>query len=131
MAQRNTLTQLTSLAGIVEHVKNYAGSRPKRSEQLYYKDNDIRAFLAGMAVSRLIVLQGMSGTGKSSLPRIFSEAISGSNKLIPVESSWRDRNELLGYYNDFNKRFNAKTFTIELYRSGKERCCEVQLYYFG
>lgn len=123
--KRNTLTQLTSLAGIVEHVKNYAGSRPKRSEQLYYKDNDIRAFLAGMAVSRLIVLQGMSGTGKSSLPRIFSEAISGSNKLIPVESSWRDRNELLGYYNDFNKRFNAKTFTIELYRSGKERCCEV------
>jgi hypothetical protein len=32
--------------------------------------------------------------------------------LIPVESSWRDRNELLGYYNDFNKKFNAKSFTI-------------------
>jgi hypothetical protein len=42
--------------------------------------------------------------------------------LIPVESSWRDRNELLGYYNDFNKKFNAKSFTIELYRSSKERC---------
>ena len=64
----------------------------------------------------------MSGTGKSSLPRIFSEAISGFNRLIPVESSWRDRNELLGYYNDFNKKFNAKSFTIELYRSSKERC---------
>ena len=78
-----------------------------------------------MAVSRLIILQGMSGTGKSSLPRIFSEAISGFNRLIPVESSWRDRNELLGYYNDFNKKFNAKSFTIELYRSGKERCREI------
>lgn len=117
-------TSLGSLRDIVFHVKNYAGSRNK-DERLYYTDNDIRAFLAGMAVSRLIILQGMSGTGKSSLPRIFSEAISGFNRLIPVESSWRDRNELLGYYNDFNKKFNAKSFTIELYRSTKKRCKEV------
>lgn len=114
-------TELKTLGEVVAHVKNFAGSRPVE-EQLYYTDNDIRAFLAGMSVSRLIILQGMSGTGKSSLPRIFSEAISGFNRLIPVESSWRDRNELLGYYNDFNKKFNAKSFTIELYRSGKERC---------
>jgi len=121
---RNQRDGLSDLKEIVNHVKNYAGSR-KKEEQLYYKDNDIRAFLAGMAVSRLIILQGMSGTGKSSLPRIFSEAISGFDKLVPVESSWRDRNELLGYYNDFNKKFNAKTFTIELYRSGKEKCRNV------
>ena len=113
--------ELSNLGDIVTHVKNFAGSR-QIEEQLYYTDNDIRAFLAGMAVSRLIILQGMSGTGKSSLPRIFSQAISGFNRLIPVESSWRDRNELLGYYNDFNKKFNAKSFTIELYRSSKERC---------
>lgn len=115
---------LGSLKDIVSHVKNYAGSRNKE-EKLFYTDNDIRAFLAGMAVSRLIILQGMSGTGKSSLPRIFAEAISGFHTLIPVESSWRDRNELLGYYNDFNKKFNAKTFTIELYRHSKERCREI------
>lgn len=121
IAKRTQRTELKSLKEVVSHVKNYAGSRPVE-EQLYYTDNDIRAFLAGMSVSRLLILQGMSGTGKSSLPRIFSEAISGFNRLIPVESSWRDRNELLGYYNDFNKKFNAKSFTIELYRSSKERC---------
>ena len=116
--------QIMSLKEMVSHVKNYAGSRAKK-EQLFYTDNDIRSYLAGMAVSHLIILQGMSGTGKSSLPRIFSEAISGFNRLIPVESSWRDRNELLGYYNDFNKKFNAKSFTIELYRSAKERCRDI------
>lgn len=121
IVQRSTLG---SLKDIVSHVKNYAGSRDK-DKQLFYTDNDIRAFLAGMAVSRLIILQGMSGTGKSSLPRIFSEAISGFDILISVESSWRDRNELLGYYNDFNKKFNAKKFTIELYRSSKQRCQEI------
>ena len=122
--ERMRKTELKSLSEIVSHVRNYAGSRPD-GKQLYYTENDIRAFLAGMAVSRLIILQGMSGTGKSSLPNIFAEAISGFNKLIPVESSWRDRNELLGYYNDFNKKFNAKSFTIELYRSSKERCQQI------
>lgn len=124
IAKRIQRTELKTLREIVSHVKNFAGSR-SAEEQLYYTDNDIRAFLAGMSVSRLIILQGMSGTGKSSLPRIFSEAISGFNRLIPVESSWRDRNELLGYYNDFNKKFNAKSFTIELYRSSKERCRQI------
>lgn len=121
VSKRVQRTELKTLGEVVSHVKNFAGSRPVE-ERLYYTDNDIRAFLAGMSVSRLIILQGMSGTGKSSLPRIFSEAISGFNRLIPVESSWRDRNELLGYYNDFNKKFNAKSFTIELYKSSKERC---------
>jgi hypothetical protein len=106
------------------HVKNYAGSI-KRKDRLYYSEDDIRAFLGGLAVSRLLILQGMSGTGKSSLPRVFAEAIGGFNRLIPVESSWRDRNELLGYYNDFNKKFNAKRFTIELYRSGKSTCRDI------
>lgn len=124
VSQRTQRTLIKSLREIVSHVKNYAGSRAKE-ERLFYTDNDIRAFLAGMAVSRLIILQGMSGTGKSSLPRIFSEAVSGFNRLIPVESSWRDRNELLGYYNDFNKKFNAKSFTIELYRSSKKRSQEI------
>ena len=121
VTKRIQRTSIQSLRELVSHVKNYAGTM----EQLYYTDNDIRAFLAGMSVSRLLILQGMSGTGKSSLPRVFSEAISGFNRLIPVESSWRDRNELLGYYNDFNKKFNAKSFTIELYRSSKDRLQEI------
>lgn len=119
--KRTSRTVIQSLPDLVRHVKNYAGI----VEQLYYTENDIRAFLAGMSVSRLLILQGMSGTGKSSLPRIFSESISGFNRLIPVESSWRDRNELLGYYNDFNKKFNAKSFTIELYRSSKDSLKEI------
>ena len=117
--------EIQNLESLVSHIKNYAGCIGGTKERLFYKDNDIRAFLSGMAVSRLIILQGMSGTGKSSLPRAVAESISGFNRLIPVESSWRDRNELLGYYNDFNKKFNAKSFTIELYRSGKKICANI------
>ena len=118
IAKKKKKVPVKDLKQLVELIYNYAGNG-NAEEQLYYDKDDLRSFLAGMAVSRLLILKGMSGTGKSSMPRIVSKAISGNHSLIPVESSWRDRNELLGYYNDFNKLFNAKKFTIELYRSGK------------
>ena len=116
-ANKNT-DQLNTLSDVVRHVKEYAASRDK---PLFYSDKDLRAFLAGMAASPMSILQGMSGTGKTSLPKIFCEALLGEISVVPVESSWRDRNELLGYYNDFSKKFTAKEFTCDLYRAGCKR----------
>ncbi|SHK77747.1 hypothetical protein SAMN02745136_03321 [Anaerocolumna jejuensis DSM 15929] len=107
-----------NLPKLITHVKTYAAGRAK---PLYYSDKDLRAYIAGMASSHLSILQGMSGTGKTSLPKIFAEAILGEINVVAVESSWRDRNELLGYYNDFSKKFTAKEFTCDLYRAGCDR----------
>lgn len=107
-----------NLPKLISHVKTYAASRAK---PLFYSDRDLRAYLAGMASSHLAILQGMSGTGKTSLPKIFAESILGEINVVAVESSWRDRNELLGYYNDFSKKFTAKEFTCDLYRAGSDR----------
>lgn len=107
-----------TLNDLVLHVKRYAASQAK---PLFYEERDLRAFVAGLAASPLSILQGMSGTGKTSLPKIFSEAVFGEINVVSVESSWRDRNELLGYYNDFSKKFTAKEFTCDLYRAGCER----------
>ncbi|WP_312072187.1 hypothetical protein [Anaerotignum propionicum] len=107
-----------NLPKLVSHVKTYAASR---SKPLFYTDRDLRSYIAGMASSHLSILQGMSGTGKTSLPKIFAEAVLGEINVVVVESSWRDRNELLGYYNDFSKKFTAKEFTCDLYRAGSDR----------
>lgn len=107
-----------NLQKLISHVKIYAASRAK---PLFYSDRDLRAYLAGMASSHLAILQGISGTGKTSLPKIFAESILGEINVVAVESSWRDRNELLGYYNDFSKKFTAKEFTCDLYRAGSDR----------
>lgn len=108
------MSQSETLKSIVDHVVKYAASRAK---PLFYSKEDIKAFIAGMAASQFAILQGMSGTGKTSLPRIFAEAIFGEVNIVPVESSWRDRNELLGYYNDFSKKYTAKEFTCDLYKA--------------
>lgn len=116
--QDNRNEGIKDLKGIVDHVRRYAAAQ---SKPLYYSEQDLRAFIAGLASSPLSILQGMSGTGKTSLPKIFCEALMGEICIVPVESSWRDRNELLGYYNDFSKKFTAKKFTCDLYRAGCER----------
>jgi MoxR-like ATPase len=98
----------------VNFVVNYA----KNSRlHLSYTEQDIATFIAGLGACRLSILQGMSGTGKTSLPKIFTEAIGAECNIIEVESSWKDKNELIGYYNEFSKEFTPKKFTLALYKA--------------
>lgn len=104
----------STLPELVNFVVDYA----RRSRlHLSYSAEDIATFVAGLGTSRLSILQGMSGTGKTSLPKIFIEAIRGNVDIIEVESSWRDKNELIGYYNEFSKSFTPKKFTQALYKA--------------
>ena len=36
---------------------------------------------------------------------------------IPVQPSWRDRAEMMGYLNEFTKRFNESDFLAALYET--------------
>lgn len=103
-----------TLPELVNFIVSYAGSSRLR---LSYTYDDIATFIAGLGISRLTILQGMSGTGKTSLPKIFTEAIMGNCEIVEVESSWRDKNELLGYYNEFSRRYTPKKFTQSLYKA--------------
>ncbi len=103
-----------TLPKLVDFIVEYA--RDSRLH-LSYSHEDIATFISGLGASRLTILQGMSGTGKTSLPKIFAEAIMGNCEIIEVESSWRDKNELIGYYNEFSKVFTPKKFTQSLYKA--------------
>lgn len=103
-----------SLPNVCKFIVDYA----KESRlHLSYSVEDIATFVAGLGACRLSILQGMSGTGKTSLPKIFLEAIMGNCEIVEVESSWRDKNELIGYYNEFSKTFTPKKFTQALYKA--------------
>ena len=84
---------------------------------LYYDIEDIRRFIAGMSVSRIIILQGMSGTGKTSLAHAFGSFIDNSSTVIPVQPMWKERTDLIGYYNEFTKRFNETLLLQKMYEA--------------
>ena len=109
-----------TLKDLVQYVRNY-GAYARKADPLYYSEDTIRVFLASLAASdpasRLIILQGLSGTGKSSLPTLFGEALQIHVDFVSVQPSWRDNRELLGYDNDFTNRFKETEFTKCVYRA--------------
>lgn len=102
-----------SLSDICEKFRNFAASRMG----LYYDIRIIRLFLAAFASTRLIILQGISGTGKTSLPYAFGKFIQNDSQIAAVQPSWRDRSELLGYFNEFTKRYNETETLMKLYEA--------------
>ena len=84
---------------------------------LYYTPEIVRRFVAGMASSKLLILEGISGTGKTSLPYSFSRYLDNPATIVSVQPSFRDRSELLGYFNEFSKRFNETEFLRALYEA--------------
>lgn len=85
---------------------------------LYYAARDVRAFLGGLAMTRLMLLQGISGTGKTSLPLAFANAVGGDIEIVEVQAGWRDRQDLVGYYNAFHRHYYATNFLQAIYRAG-------------
>lgn len=85
---------------------------------LYYTKEIIARFFAGMATSKVLILEGISGTGKTSLPYAMGKFFNKETSIISVQPSWRDRAELLGYLNEFTKKFNETDFLKAVYQAG-------------
>ena len=85
------------------------------NHQIYYDLPLIRSFIAGLATSRLIILEGLSGTGKSMLPRMFAKFTNSTAFFAPVQATWRDKSDVLGFYSEFSKTFKPTPFLENLY----------------
>ena len=118
-------TDLKTLAIYVQQWMAFKSDKP-----FYYDINTIRIFLAGLHMSPISILQGISGTGKTSLPREFAKALlSDSNyvgldsdnqnkapyRICAVQSGWRDNMDLMGYYNSFEHKYKETDFFKALY----------------
>jgi hypothetical protein len=84
-------------------------------ENLYFDMDIIRIFVSAFAASHFMILEGLSGTGKSSLPRYFAKFTSANLLFVPVQATWRDKSSLLGYFNDFSKTYTETEFLLSLY----------------
>ncbi|MBO5775791.1 MAG: hypothetical protein J6R35_00290 [Clostridia bacterium] len=105
-----------TLEEICDRFRNYAANNPDRPwRKLYYEPKIVRLFFASLATTRLIILQGISGTGKTSLPECLGHFLKNDTTIASVQPSWRDRTELFGYFNEFTKRFNETEVLKAMY----------------
>ena len=102
-----------TLESFCEDFRNYAAEKLK----LYYSIENIRSFVSGLAVSKIVILQGMSGTGKTSLAHAFGSFTDNPATVIPVQPMWKERTDLIGYYNEFTGRFNETLLLQRMYEA--------------
>jgi len=102
-----------TLEQLCHRFRNYLA----KEEKLYFDIDTIRIFISGFAASHFMILEGLSGTGKSSLPRYFAKFVNGNSLFIPVQATWRDKTSILGYFNDFSKTYSETDFLIQLYEA--------------
>ncbi len=102
-----------NLVEFCEQFRKFAASRLK----LYYNIDIIRYFIAAMGTARITILQGISGTGKTSLPYAFGKFVQKDTTVVSVQPSWRERTELYGYFNEFTKKYSETDFLRAIYEA--------------
>lgn len=107
------LKEPISLSELVDRFINFSASQLN----LYYTRKVVSVFFAGMASSQTLVLEGISGTGKTSLPYAMGKFFKNDASIISVQPSWRDRSEMMGFLNEFTKKFNETDFLESLYEA--------------
>lgn len=62
-----------------------------------YESWQIAQYITAIRTKPFVILAGITGTGKSKLPKLVAEATGGESKLVPVRPDWTDSADVLGY----------------------------------
>ncbi|WP_103336053.1 McrB family protein [Pseudotabrizicola formosa] len=85
---------------------------------LTYPDRTLHAFHTAMKVNdttQMAVLAGISGTGKSQLPRQYAAGMGIGFLQIPVQPRWDSPQDLMGFYNYIEGRFRPTDMARALF----------------
>ena len=73
-----------------------------KQKGLYYSDSDLVNFHISMKTDGMVILSGLSGTGKSKLVTEYATALKANIRFVPVRPFWADDSDLLGYADTVN-----------------------------
>jgi MoxR-like ATPase len=91
-------------------------------QHLIYKSGLIKSFVYSLQANILTLLAGPSGTGKSSIVQAFGRAVENVEvRMIPVQSSWTDAQDLLGYFHPTDKAFVPTPFMEAMAEAALEK----------
>ncbi len=100
----NVTEELAFLERIEKGMQEFNVFYPKRLLYMFH------TALKSASLSPLSVLSGVSGTGKSELPKLYAH-FGGLNFLsIAVQPTWDSPESLMGYFNAIENKFDATEF---------------------
>lgn len=90
-----------ALQRVMKHLHESGLEFPKRTVDAFH------TCLKTAVISPLTVLAGISGTGKSQLPRYYADAMGVHFLKVPVQPRWDGPQDLFGFYNYIEKKYKA------------------------
>ncbi|MDA3791398.1 MAG: hypothetical protein PF503_23225 [Desulfobacula sp.] len=81
-----------------------------KAKKLHFPERVLYAFHTALKIneiSPLVVLAGISGTGKSELPRRYAEGMGMHSVILAVQPRWDSPQDLFGFYNYLEERYKA------------------------
>ena len=112
-----TVEKVSSLKTFAAELRQRIAWDNETGKELFFREEDVRLFLAGLSMSKLHILQGISGTGKTSLAKAFARAVGGGSTTVSIQAGWRDKDDLIGHYNSFEKKFYERPCLQGLYEA--------------
>ncbi|MBM7610135.1 ABC-type cobalamin/Fe3+-siderophores transport system ATPase subunit [Lysinibacillus composti] len=76
----------------------------------HYEQKTLRQLLLALMTEQMIILSGPSGTGKTTIVKQLASIINAKYEIIPVQPSWTDKQDLLGFYNPIRKLYVPSAF---------------------
>jgi ABC-type cobalamin/Fe3+-siderophores transport system ATPase subunit len=76
----------------------------------HYEEKTIRQILLALTTDQMIILSGPSGTGKTTIVKQLASIVNANYEIIPVQPSWTDKQDLLGFYNPIRKLYVPSPF---------------------
>lgn len=91
---------------LVAHLERYL------QQSVHFSSADIRRLHVSLKAKRFVILAGLTGTGKSTIARLYAEALdatteNGRFRRVAVRPNWVDETEVLGYLSPVSNRFEA------------------------
>ncbi|MFA6904967.1 MAG: AAA family ATPase [Sphaerochaeta sp.] len=90
-----------------------------QANNIKFDDRTINAFHTGLKVSEsspLVVLAGISGTGKSLLPQLYATAMGLNFLTVAVQPRWDSPQDMFGFYNYMQNKFKATELSRALWQ---------------
>jgi len=90
---------------------------------LVFPERIVNAFHTSLKVqdiSALVILAGISGTGKSELPQAYAEFIGAPLVMLPVQPRWDSPQDLQGFYNYIEKKYKPTPLMQYLYQHERQ-----------
>lgn len=99
-----------ALATVADHMEKSKFVVPERLLYAFHTS------LKTSDMSSLTVMAGVSGTGKSAIPKLYSEAMGIHFQPLAVEPRWDSPKDLLGFFNYVTNRYEPTTLARALFQ---------------